>query len=171
MALLPPHGQLSIKLSARTVGSGGLPTHQFHQSAPFRTVRFRSPIGHVNGVMADLVNHRIPDMPAEIKTKNCGIKTEPAGRTPAAVHARSGASEIKFNWNRRQVKVQTPTRFSYLLSNRLCDQLSLLRAQISDVSPLQTAQSALPMSSTSRSSRFKNFPFAFLGSGSDKNQR
>lgn len=91
MALLPPHGQLSIKLSARTVGSGGLPTHQFHQSAPFRTVRFRSPIGHVNGVMADLVNHRIPNMPAEIKAEHCGIKTEPAGGTPAAVHARSGA--------------------------------------------------------------------------------
>jgi len=126
MALLPPHGQLSIKLSARTVGSGGLPTHQFHQSAPFRTVRFRSPVGHVNGVMADLVNHRIPDMPAEIKTKNCGIKTEPAGRTPAAVHARSGASEIKFNWNRRQVKVQKPARLYYLMSDCFYDLVSLL---------------------------------------------
>ena len=126
MPLLPPHGQLSIKLSARTVGSGGLPTHQFHQSAPFRTVRFRSPVGHVNGVMADLVNHRIPDMPAEIKTKNCGIKTEPAGRTPAAVHARSGASEIKFNWNRRQVKVQKPARLYYLMSDCFYDLVSLL---------------------------------------------
>jgi len=126
MALLPPHGQLSIKLSARTVGGGGLPTHQFHQSAPFRTVRFRSPVGHVNGVMADLVNHRIPDMPAEIKTKNCGIKTEPAGRTPAAVHARSGASEIKFNWNRRQVKVQKPARLYYLMSDCFYDLVSLL---------------------------------------------
>ena len=91
MALLPSHGQLSIELSARTVGGGGLSTHQFHQTTPLRTVRFRSPKGHVNGVMTDLVNHRIPNMPAEIEAEHCGIKTEPAGGSPTAVHARSGA--------------------------------------------------------------------------------
>ena len=165
VAALAPDGHTA---QIGPVGGAGIGAQGKHQRPPLSPVGFHPAASEtlVHRIVGYFMGHGITQMQGHIRGKHPGIEAQPPARCLIAVHARGATGKIKAYLNGGQLHLEDVTG---PLDIRLDPGAN--RCVIFPGQRVVSNQSALPGSSTSRSSRLRNLPLALRGSGSARNHR